>query len=317
VQKTYKQLTLPQRHTIEVMKQAGETQAEIARSLGCAPATISRELKRNRDGCGGYEHAYAQSLRDARRARRQSPHAATQAATPVLIHCLEQGITPGQAEMLKLGVSERTCYRLIARDRANGGELYRHLPRGRRPRSRVCRWRRGPIPRRRDISQRPPGANHRSRYGHWEADLVEGKNRASYLLVLRERKSRLCVITRLRDKEAASVRAAVIRELQPFAKSYRSLTMDNGGEFAQHEQMAKALGKRGSTYFTRPYRASDKGSIEELNGRIRRRHPKGTDFREIEPQKIKALQDHLNMMPMRVLGGQKPIDHVNRLIEAC
>lgn len=145
---------------------------------------------------------------------------------------------------------------------------------------------------------------------------MEGKNHRSYLLVVRERKSRLCLIKRLPDKEAATVRAALIFLLRAFAASHHTLTMDNGGEFAEHEEVAQALGKPGSTYFARPYRASDKGSIEELNARIRRRHPKGADFRHVSDKELGELQNHLNTTPLRVLGGRKPIDLAKHLHQA-
>jgi IS30 family transposase len=231
----------------------------------------------------------------------------------VVVWLLREGFTASHIGLLSVGVSERSCYRLIASDRQAGGQEYRRLPRGRRPRRRVCRYRRGPIPNRRDISERPVEANERSRLGHWEGDLVEGRGAASYLLVLRERKSRLCRIQKLADKRSDTVAAALIYQLKPFAGTFRSLTLDNGGEFADHQRVAEALGCPRSVFFARPYRACDKGSLEQLNGLVRRRYPKGTDFRPVPQTALDALRDHLNVCPLKVAGGKAPIHFIDQL----
>lgn len=226
---------------------------------------------------------------------------------------LKEGFTAGQIGLLAMELAERTVYRLIAADRASGGRMYRHLPRGCRPRRRVCRYRRGPIPNRRDISERPADANARSEFGHWEADLVEGLDARSFLLVLRERKSRLCRIVLLFDKRAETVANALIRELTPFLATFRSLTVDNGGEFAEHERVAAALKHPGCVFFARPYRAGDKGSLEQLNGLIRRRYPKRTDFRNVDQADLDALRDRLNLAPLKITGGRNPGSFFNDL----
>lgn len=304
--KRYRQLTPEERHTIQIMTQAGSSPAEIARALGRAASTVGRELTRNRKGEAAYDHAQAQGMARHRRACRRGHRAKSREAWPSIIWLLREGFTVGQVGLLAAGVAERTAYRLIATDRAIGGQVYRHLPRGCRPRRRICRYRRGPIPNRRDISERPAEANARSEFGHWEADLVEGLDARSFLLVMRERKSRLCRIVRLPDKRAETVANALIRELTPFLVTFRSLTVDNGGEFAGHERVAAALKRPGCVFFARPYRAGDKGSLEQLNGLIRRRYPKRTDFRTVTQSDLDALRDHLNLAPLKVTAGRNP-----------
>jgi transposase, IS30 family len=295
------------------MRQAGSSRRAIARALGRAYSTVSRELRRNTAAPpADYDHAQAQRLANARRSRR-GHRKRTKEAIPVLAWLLREGFTAGQIALLAIGPSERSCYRLIAMDRAAGGTLYRHLPRGRRPRRRACRWRRGPIPDRRDISERPVAANERSEFGHWEGDLVEGLHAKSFLLVLRERKSRFCRIMRVLDKRSDTVANALILLLRPFQASFRSLTLDNGGEFADHTRVAAALDRPASVFFARPYRASDKGSVEQLNGLIRRRFPKRTDFRTVPAAAFDALRDHLNVCPLHVTGGRPPSDFFHHL----
>lgn len=294
------------------MRQAGNSQAQIALDLKRACSTISRELGRNVDADGNYEHAEAQRRAVQRRAKRKGHRPRTQQVWPKVVDLLSEGFTASHVGLFpSVGISERSCYRLIATDRAAGGRVYRCLPRGCRPRRRVCRHRRGPIPTRRDISERSQAADDRRQFGHWEGDLVEGRNARSYLLVLRERKSRWCRIQKLANKRSDTVTAALIGQLRPFR--FRSRTLDNGGEFAGHAQVATALGRPRSVFFARPYRASDKGSVEQLNGLIRRRYPKGTDFRKVDSADLDALREHLNIAPLKVTGGRAPIDFIHYL----
>lgn len=316
--RSYRQLTPEERHTIQIMRQAGSSQAEVARALGRAASTISRELRRNRVGEEAYQHANAQVLTLERRARRRGHGKRAREAWPTICWLLKERLTAGQIGLLaEAELSERTIYRLIATERASGGRMFRYLPRGCRPRRRVCRYRRGPIPNRRDIAERPAEANDRSEFGHWEADLVEGLDARSFLLVLRERKSRLCRIVRLPDKRSETVANALIRELTPFLASFRSLTVDNGGEFAEHERVAAALKRPGHVFFARPYRAGDKGSLEQLNGLIRRRYPKRTDFRKVPQADLDALRDHLNLAPLKITGGRSPCSFFDDLLRAA
>jgi len=311
--RTYRQLTPEQRHTIQIMRQAGNSQVQIARALNLSASTISRELRRNGDMHGGYEHEGAHQRAVQRREKRRGHHPRTQQVWPTVVSLLSERFTASHIGLFRwLKISERSCYRLIATDRAAGGQVYRCLPRGRRPRRRVCRHRRGPIPNRRDISERSAAANDRRQFGHWEGDLVEGRNARSYLLVLRERKSRWCRIQKLPNKRSDTVTAALMGQLRLFR--FRSITLDNGGEFAGHAQVAAALGRPRSVFFARPYRASDKGSVEQLNGLIRRRYPKGTDFRKVDSADLDALRSHLNIAPLKVTGGHAPIDFIHHLL---
>lgn len=313
--RNYKQLTREERHTIQTMKQDGSTPAQMATALGRHPTTIGRELRRNAGAGGAYDYREAQTRSVRRRRLSRGPHKLTPELLDETIKLMELGFSPGQIE-LQLGkdaLSARHLYTVIAWDRRSGGSLYRHLPRGRRPRRRACRWRRGPIADRRDIADRPAGAQSRRTFGHWEADLVEGKHRRSYLLTLRERKSRFGRIVRVPDKQSETVSAALIQALWPYRKTWQSLTVDNGGEFAGHQTVATILGRPGRVFFARPYCAGDKGSIEEFNGRIRRDFPKGTDFRLVSDADLARTELRLNLPPLRVTGGKAPASFFDHL----
>ena len=262
------------------MRPAGSSRRAIAHALGRAGSTGSLKLRLNAAAlAAGYDHVEAQRLASAKRSR-CGHQRRTNEAIPMLTWLLREGFTAGQIALLAVGPSECSCYRLIASDRAAGGTLHRHLRRGRRPRRRACRGRRGPIPERCDISERPAAANERSEFGHKEGDLIEGHDSKSFLLVLRERKSRFCRILELSDKCSDTVANALIM-LRPSRAFFRSLTLDNGEEFADHVRVTVEIGRAGSVFFARAYRASDKGSVEQLTGLIRRRFPKRTDFRTV------------------------------------
>jgi IS30 family transposase len=94
------------------------------------------------------------------------------------------------------------------------------------------------------------------------------------------------------------------------------LLLDHGGEFAGHTAVVAALGRLDSVFFARPYRACDKGSVEQLNGLIRRRYPKRSDFRTVPQVDLDALRNHLNGCPMHVTGGQAPITFLDQLLKS-
>lgn len=313
--KTYKQLAREQRHTIETMRQAGSSQAQIARAIAVAPSTVSRELSRNSDA-GGYQWRRAQKRCEQRRRCSRKASKLTAEVVDFMLQQLDEGWTPIQISLAlgKEGVSARWFYRLIERDRLVGGRLFERLPFGRR-RHRRCKWRRGgPIPNRRDISERPAAANKRSEFGHWEADLIEGAGRNSFVLSVRERRSRYFQMRRVPDKKTDTVCPALIDLLEPFAASFKTLTVDNGGEFADHAAISQALGKQRSVYFARPYRAGDKGSLEQANGLVRRVYPKGTDFNTVSTAQLAATAASINLRPLHVLGGKYPANFIDQLL---
>ena len=312
--RTYKQLAREQRHTIQTMRQAGNSQVQIARAIGKAPSTVSRELSRNGD-TSGYHWDCAQKRCEQRRRCSRKAGKLTAEAVEFMMERLGEGWTPIQVSLAlgKEGVSARWFYRLIELDRTVGGRLFEQLPFGRR-RHRRCKWRRGgPIPDRRDIAERPAGANDRSEFGHWEADLIEGAGRNSYILTMRERRSRYFQMRRVPNKQTDTVTPALINLLEPFAASYKTLSVDNGGEFADHAAISQALGRQRSVYFARPYRAGDKGSLEQANGLVRRVYPKGTDFNAVSTAELAATAASLNLRPLRVLKGKYPADFIDQL----
>jgi len=163
----------------------------------------------------------------------------------------------------------------------------------------------------RTIDKRPAGAENRHEYGHWEMDtLVGGAGASAYcLLVLTERKTRLCLLVRLPDRTQKSVRRALDRleRTTDFFASIKSLTSDNGSEFWDFDAIERSAlnprRKRCRHYYAHPYSAFERGSNENANRLIRRFIPKGSDIGHYTLARIQTLQDTINDMPRELLHG--------------
>lgn len=152
------------------------------------------------------------------------------------------------------------------------------------------------------IEIRPERINDRSEPGHWEIDLVVGRNGSrAALLTMTERQSRREIILKLPDKTSNSV----IRALMGVGVPIRTITTDNGPEFLNYGELRRLL-HGGQIYYCHSYAAWEKGTNENHNRMIRRWYPKGTDFTQIGQAELSDLADWMNHYPRRVLGGRTP-----------
>lgn len=176
------------------------------------------------------------------------------------------------------------------------------------------------------IEKRPAEVAERSTFGHWEMDCVVGKQGTSkVLLVLTERLTRMEIIRLMPDKTASSV-VRVINSLErkmgvkQFAQIFKSITVDNGGEFADWEGIETSY-KRGKSrttvFYCHPYSSYERGSNENQNKLVRRFYPKGTDFTKVKPSEIKRLEKWINNYPREMFNYYCANDlyeaHVNSL----
>ncbi len=157
------------------------------------------------------------------------------------------------------------------------------------------------------IEQRPIGIAERNSFGHWEMDCVCGSSRST-LLVLSERLTRKEIIFPMKNQKAESVIQCLNRLERQFGKLFpkvfKSITVDNGSEFADYNAMERSRnGKRRRTtvYYCHPYSSYERGTNERLNREIRRRLPKGTDLSKFSPTEIQAVEDWVNAYPRGVL----------------
>jgi IS30 family transposase len=285
---------------------------EVARRLGRAASSISRELLRNR-GKRGYRPKQAH-WKAQERAKRPGPRRFTEAVRLEAEKRLLEGWTPeiisGRARLEgRAWVCKETIYKHVYAQAKAGGELWKSLPRAHRKRRRRCPRvdgrGRGKIPNQRMIDTRPAEVETRALVGHWEGDLINGAAKTGNLATVVERNTRFTLVGRTNTKEADEVTAvlcALLRQVPQFART--GLTLDNGKEFARHEDLAHATGL--DVFFARPYHSWERGTNENTNGLIRRLYPKQSSFAHIGKRELRRIDRYLNDRPRKCLGWKTP-----------
>lgn len=202
-------------------------------------------------------------------------------------------------------ISPETLYQRIYADKRAGGSLWQNLRCQKLRKKRYGKHdRRGMIPNRIAIEERPAVVETRSRIGDWEADTLIGKRHKQAIVSLVERKSGFTLIKKVVRKTAHAVSQAVIRLLKPYCNWVHTLTADNGREFAGHEAIAQAL--HADFYFAHPYASWERGTNENTNGLIRQYFPKDRDFTTISQKEIDMAMNRLNNRPRKRLGYLTP-----------
>jgi IS30 family transposase len=304
----YTQLTREQRYQIYILRKAGHLQNFIAKELGVHPATISRELERGR-GRRGYRPKQADEWASVRKRKRY--RARINAPTWTLIESLvRQDWSPEQvsgwlAKEKQSSVSHERIYQYIYADKARGGTLFHHLRCRKRRRKRYGSYdRRGQMPNCRSIEERPSIVEQRKRLGDWEADTIIGQNHQQAILSLTERKSKLCLLKKVERNTAEAVEHAIEELLRPLAAKVKTITSDNGREFANHQSIEKKL--QATFYFAHPFAAWERGTNENTNGLVRQYFPKGSDFSKITEGDIQWATVRLNNRPRKKLNYRTP-----------
>ena len=305
--RTYTQLTQEQRYQISAMLKIGQNQTEIAETIGKHKSTISREVRRNR-GQRGYRPKQAQQMSMDRR-KKAKPR--IQESTWALIESkLQEDWSPEQiADWLKrntdIQVSHERIYQYILADKRTGGRLYKHLRCQKKRRKRYGGYdRRGKLPNRRSIEERPEIVDQRQRIGDWEVDTMIGKGHRQAIVTLTERKSRFSLLRKVKRRKAKLVSAAVIDLLQPVADRSHTITADNGKEFADHERIAHEL--EISFFFAHPYAAWERGANENMNGLVRQYIPKNRDLSSVTDEELLQIMNKLNHRPRKCLDFKTP-----------
>jgi len=317
--RSYEQLSLRERVRIELWRGEGRSLRWIGEHLGRSASTVSRELRRNsrtsRQWPGGYDGERAHGLALRRRRWDARFKLARQPALRALVRDgLAMGRSPEQiAGRLALEhgrtlISAESIYRFVYHRSAQKDYWHRLLPRAKSRRGRLGR--RGgssvaTIKRRRPLLDRPAEAADRTVPGHWEADLMLFRTYGQAVLVIQERSSRLLRLVRQPSKAAAPVLdslMALFAALPPPLR--RSLTFDNGTEFALHYRLTDALGL--DTFFCDPHAPWQKGGIENAIGRMRRSLPRKSDLAAISQHQLDTLLAHYNNTPRKCLDFKTP-----------
>lgn len=308
----YKRVTKEERSLIYRWSQEGLGLRETARRLGRAASSICRELVRNR-GERGYRPKQANWMA-TEKARRPGPRRFTDAVRIDAEARLKEGWTPdiiGNRARLegRPWVCKETIYKHIYADAKTGGTLWMNLPRARRKRQRRCPRQegrgRGRIPNQRRIDTRPAEVETRQTVGHWEGDLINGAHETGNLITLVERLTRFTLIGRTDSKEADEVTHGICNQFGALPRAVRlSLTLDNGKEFARHEEIALITDM--DVFFAKPYHSWERGTNENTNGLIRRLHRKKSSFAGIGETELRRIDTYLNDRPRKCLGWMTP-----------
>jgi len=320
-------LSLEEREEISRGVAGGMSVRAIAQRLGRSASTVSRELMRN----GG---------RDAYRAAKADKRAWDQAKRPKpcklalnarlrleVARGLQKDWSPEQisgwleecfAGDASMQVSHETIYRSLF-VQARGvlkKELLAHLRTQRTTRrakhSTAKGQGRSGIVDAVSIRERPAEVEDRAVPGHWEGDLLSGKNH-SYIATLVERQSRYTILVKLPNKEAATVRTALVKAVRRLPPSLRrSLTWDRGREMAQHKEFTIATDV--AVYFCDPKSPWQRGSNENTNGLLRQYFPKGMDLSGVTRAQLTRAENRLNQRPRKTLGFKTPADRLNEML---
>lgn len=313
--KRYRHLDLEERCALARLRDEGRSVRQIAAALDRAPSTIARELTRNASLREGYKPAYANDQAWARRW-----HGARLARQPdlqrhVLSH-LAMGWSPEQIagrlalEKASMRISHETIYRFVY-DQIRRTKDYawrQYLPRAKSLRGRRRRPRRpmDHIKDRVSLKERPACVDKRLQVGHWEADLLHPRKSGAAVLVAQERASRLTLLAKQPGRMAQPVADQFKAWFQSIPQPLRrSLTQDNGPEFFLHHQL-QALGMK--TYFCDPHSPWQKGGVENMNGRLRRYIPLGTDPDTFSNDDLQVLAARFNNTPRKCLGFKTPAE---------
>ena len=311
---TYSQLTLQERYYIEIEVKNGTSQSKIAKMLNRSQGTISKEIARNTGG-KGYRHKQA----DTFAGKRHQDKIKAIKLTDEIAGFIENELKTNQSspeqiagrigKILNISIHHESIYRYILQDRAKGGELYLYLRHKQKPyRKRYAASTNSSkgIPDRVDIDLRPEEANDRLRVGDWEADTVIGAKHKGAIVTLDERVSKLRLALPQIGKFAKETKESIIELLEPFAAFVKTITFDNGKEFAKHMDMASALGC--DTYFAKPYHSWERGQNENANGLLRQYFPKGMEFVDISRKEVIDAVHRLNSRPRKCLDYATPYE---------
>jgi IS30 family transposase len=326
-------LSQDERIEIADLRQAGLGIRDIAGRLGRAPSTISRELRRNAAGCSSYRPFEAHRRATARRTRH---HRRKIQVSPELLQAvselLSQRWSPQQVSrhlrhkyprQPGMWLCHESIYQAIYQP---GSPLRRPSP--------LAPHRRSPLRTGRDhrrahqrarqrrprfeqpmltISERPFDPLDRSQAGHWEGDLIIGKDQGSAIGTLVERQTRMVWLLHMPCRDSDTLHHALAARMVGLPPALlRSITWDQGTEMARHLTITRSLGA--PVYFCDPHSPWQRGSNENMNGLLRDYFPKGTDLSIHPPQHLLAVENELNNRPRRILGDRTPAELLAALL---
>jgi IS30 family transposase len=310
----YHQITHEARSRISALRREGGWPAAIARRLGRHRSTISRELQRNCSPWdGGYRPSKAQEQANGRRSRSRRNRRFDGRDWKLVETLLREDWSPEQVagsleKAGRLSISHETIYRYVWADRAQGGDVYRHLRCAtKRRRKRYGRYdSRGRLAGKRHVSERPVAVLRRQAVGHWEIDTVMGTGNDHCIVTLVERATGYLLIGKLAARNMDEAARRTIELVRKHPEKFRTITADNGTEFHSYKDVEKATGVK--FYFATPHHSWERGTNENINGLIRQYLPKRTSMKGVTQRDCNAIEKKLNTRPRKRYDYQTPED---------
>ncbi len=305
-----KHLTLEERYLISSYLQAEKSVKFIAKKLNRHISTIYRELSRNSIS-SSYDPESANKTSSIRKKLSFKFIKLTDEIKATIQKYLKQYYSPEQIvgfckkNSISMVSTER-IYQYIWKNKRNNGALYKYLRSSSKKKKKRygSKDSRGIIKDRVCISERPKIVDTKERVGDWEIDTVVGQEQSGYLVTVVERKTKFTVIGFSKDKKADNIANNIIKILSPYKEIVKTITADNGKEFAEHKLIAKKLNC--NFYFAHPYHSWERGLNENTNGLIRQFLPKNYNFKNLKQKTIKKIQNLLNNRPRKTLAFEKP-----------
>lgn len=308
--KKYHHLTAEQRYTIDVLLRQKKSRKEISQTIGVSESAISRELNRN-SGQRGYHWQQAQVKATDRQRRLQNYRKLTlELRNFIRKKMTEEQWSPAQIvgwlrKHGKDSVCVETIYAYIRADKQNGGDLWKHCRHRLKHRKRQLSSPYTAVQDRTMIDERPQEWDG-STPGDFEMDTIVGKDGKGAIVTLVERNTNFILARKLpQGKNAKALAQMVNLMLLPYIGKIRSITTDNGSEFAEHLLISKQL--KTKIFFAHPYSSWEKGCIEYHNKLIRQYIPKGTDFDVVSDEMLKEIIIKINKRPRMKLGFSSPV----------
>ena len=306
-----------ERYYIEIELKKKVSHNQTAQATGRSQSTVSREIRRNTVQ-RGYRNKQADRLARERHAVKPKAVKMTAEMKYAVGACLKSDWSPEQtAGRLRgegpVSLHHETVYRYVLKNKNDGGLLYKHL----RHQNKTYRKRYGSahnrtgIPDRRDIGERPAVVNGRKRVGDWEADTIIGKNHKGAIVTPDERKTKIRRAAPLPGKKAEYVEEAMISLFLPVKQVVKTITFDNGKEFALHKDIADAI--ECETYFAEPYHSWERGQNENANGLLRQYFSKKRELTDVTMRQVVSAADRLNSRPRKCLEFKTPYEVFEKL----
>lgn len=295
----------------------GKSGSEIAKMLGRDPSTISREIRRNSDHIGylypGDAHKMAQERRNINIAKISKNEALRHYVVSKLKERWSPGVIAGSWRLkTSESISKEAIYQWIYSEEGEALGLKKLLVRARKKRGTKRKVVRSKIKGRVSIHTRPQSINERAEVGHYEGDLIFNRgSQSKNICTLIDRVTRQAILIKNKNKQSVTVIGALIDFIKTSGLDVKSITFDNGSEFADHWRLQDELGI--DTYFCDPGAPWQKGGIENLNGMLRRFFPFAASAEEITQIKVVEANAKINDMPRAILAYKTPNEMFNEL----